>query len=203
MANRYFTQFFYTLHKMPVLIDCNFAIGGTGAVGTVKGPGVKAITRLAAGVYQIQFQDNYYKYFGMDFSVSSPVTGSNVNAGSFSAGTSYVITALGTTNWNAIGLPTGVTAAVGQGFVATGVGAGTGTAKAVAPSGIATIETLGDPSLELAPMPTTNQGASIIIQCLSATSSSVTTLVPADPVSGTQLYLTFYLSNSSVTVQSE
>lgn len=203
MANRRFTQFLYSLHNMPVLLDCNIAIGSTGAVGTVKGPGILGVTRLSAGTYKIQFQDNYYKYFGMDYSVNSGVTGSNITAGSFVATTSYVITAVGTTNWNAIGLPTGITAAAGQGFVATGIGSGTGTAKIVAPSGIVTIESLGDPSLQLAPTLVGNQGGYIIIQCMASTSSSVTTLIATDPVIGAQLYLRFYLSNSSVTVQGE
>ncbi len=59
MANRYFTQFFYTPHKMPVLLDCNIVIGATGAVGTVKGPGISSVTRLAVGTYQIKLQDKF------------------------------------------------------------------------------------------------------------------------------------------------
>ena len=51
----------------------------------------------------------------------------SVNAGSFTPGFSYQITALGNTNWTAIGA--GVNPQVGQVFTATGAGAGSGTAS--------------------------------------------------------------------------
>ena len=104
MANRYFTQFFYTPHKMPVMIDCNIAIGSTGAVGTIKGPGVSGVTRLGTGLYQIKLQDNYYKFYKLDWNLEAPVTGSDVTDGSFSVGTVYQITAVGTTDWTAAAL---------------------------------------------------------------------------------------------------
>ena len=56
------------------------------------------------------------------------VSGENsVNAGSFTPGFSYQITALGNTNWTAIGA--GVNPQVGQVFTATGAGSGSGTAS--------------------------------------------------------------------------
>ena len=56
------------------------------------------------------------------------VSGENsVNAGSFTPGFSYQITALGNTNWTAIG--GGVNPQVGQVFTATGAGSGSGTAS--------------------------------------------------------------------------
>ena len=51
----------------------------------------------------------------------------SVNAGSFTPGFSYQITALGNTNWTAIGA--GVNPQVGQVFTATGAGSGSGTAS--------------------------------------------------------------------------
>ena len=51
----------------------------------------------------------------------------SVTAGSFTVGSSYQITSLGSTNWTAIGA--GVNPQVGAVFTATGVGAGTGTAS--------------------------------------------------------------------------
>lgn len=66
----------------------------------------------------------------------------------------YVITALGTStqaNWQAVGLPANITAAVGVSFFATVTGGGTGTgtvqAAATAGSGIDHIEVVGDPNL--------------------------------------------------------
>lgn len=202
MANRRFTQFLWNPHTMPVMIDLNVAIGGTGAVGTLKGTCVASVTRLAAGTYRIKLQDNYNKFFMALAAVDSPVSGSNVTAGSFSAGVAYQITALGSTDWNAIGLPSGITAAVGMSFVATGVGAGTGTAKIFGPSGIVAVEALGDSNLELAPSQV-NQGAYVTVRCYGATDASTTTLIATDPASGSTLRVLLYLSNSSVVVQGE
>lgn len=198
MANRYFTQFFYTPHKMPVMIDCNIAIGSTGAVGTVKGPGVSGVTRLGTGLYQIKLQDNYYKFYKLDWNLEAPVTGSAVNDGSFVTGTLYQITTVGTTDWVSAGLPAGLTAAVGMVFKAAGAGgAGTGAAKALGSSGVFAVEVVGNPQLMLAPQGSANQGAIITIKCLDASGAAV------DPTSGSVLFLDMYLSNSSVVVQGE
>jgi hypothetical protein len=198
MANRRLTQFHYSLHAMPVLLDCNVAIGATGAVGATKGPGIASVTRKSAGVYAIKLQDNYFKFYNLRWNFEAPVTGSDVADGSFVSGTTYIITAVGTTNWTAIGLPAGITAAVGMSFTATGVGgAGTGTAKAVGTSGIFAVEVVGDPNLQLGPVGPGNQGATIMIKCLDASAAAT------DPASGSKMHLEFYLSNSSVQVQGE
>jgi hypothetical protein len=197
MANRSFTQFFYTPHKMPVLLDCNVAIGATGAVGTIKGPGIAAVTRLGTGVYQIQLQDDYYKFYLNKWYFAAPVSGSAVNDGSFSVGTMYQITTVGTTNWAAAGLPAGITPAVGAVFLASSVGgAGTGAAKVMTSSGIFAVEVLGDTNTMLANL-TPGQGGYITIKCLNAAGAAT------DPASGSLMGLGFYLSNSSVMVQGE
>jgi hypothetical protein len=207
MANRRFTQFHYTPHAMPVLIDCNIAIGATGAVGTVKGPGVASVTRLAAGIYKIKLQDNYYKFYGMRHWLKAPVTGADVAAGSLTPGTVYEITALGTTTtaqWVTAGVPVGVTPAVGVSFLAAATSAGTGTAKAIGVSGIATVEVVGNTDTQLNPSGEANTiGGYVIVKCLGATDASTTTLIATDPAQGSILGLEFYLSNSSVVVQGE
>ena len=50
-----------------------------------------------------------------------------VNAGYFTIGSTYVITSLGTTDWNAIGYSG--TPTVGESFITTGIGSGTGQAE--------------------------------------------------------------------------
>ena len=198
MANRYFTQFFYTPHKMPVLLDCNVVIGSTGAVGTTKGPGISAVTRLGTGLYQIKLQDNYNRYYMGGWGFVAPVTGSAVNDGSFVTGTQYIITTVGTTDWVAAGLPAGLTAQVGQTFKAAGAGgAGTGAAKAVGSSGIFAVEVIGDTNLMLNPIGAANQGGIVTVKCLNASGAAT------DPAAGSVMGLTFYLSNSSVQVQGE
>lgn len=198
MANRRFTQFFYTAHAMPTLIDFNFVVGATGAVGTLKGPGVQSVTRLSAGTYKVKLQDNYTRFYGAYLSQIAPVTGSDVTAGSFVSGTTYQITALGNTNWNAIGLSSELTAAVGMSFVATGVGSGTGTAKAVSSSGIVAAEIVGNPDLTLGPVTASGRnGGVVIFQCVDDSGAV------ADPAETSIISMALYLSNSSVKVQGE
>lgn len=201
MANTRFTQFLYTKHAKPVILDVDIPIGATGAVGTlVGGSGISSVTRLAAGLYKVQFVDNYNKFLGMQACIFSPNSGSNVNDGSFSVGTTYIITAVGTTNWQTAGLPTGQTAAIGSVFKATAVGgAGSGTAKVQGVSGIANIEMLGSPTTTLYPTGLSgNPGGYVIFQTLAATSSSVTTLIATDPANGSTLSLEFYFSDSGL-----
>lgn len=211
MANRSFNQFQYSLHKMPVAIDCNFLVGATGAVtaGSVKGSGVYAVTRLAAGIYKVQFQDSFYKLYEMNWSLKAPVTGSDVPAGSLTPGVVYEITALGTTTtaqWVTAGVPVGITPAVGVSFLAAATSAGTGTAKAIGVSGISAVELVGSTNLQLAPWGSgvvAGQAGYAIVKCLGATDASTTTLIATDPAQNSQLYLSFLLSNSSVLVQGE
>lgn len=101
-------------------------------------------------------------------------------------------------DWNAVGVPTGVTPAVGVSFVAiaTGAGGSTGLVKAVGISGISSIEVIGDPNLSFAPQPqggSPNVGAWLLIQFLAPTSSSVTTALPTAPAAGSVVGLSFYV----------
>ncbi len=205
MANSRFTQFMYTKHGMPVVLDVKVPIGGTGAVGTlVGGAGIASVVRNAVGTYQINLSDSYNKYLGMSCSVLSPNSGSSIlvaSAGTVS-GTQYIITIVGTTTtagWQSLGLPVGITPAVGVSFKATATttATGTGAVQIPASSGIITIAALGDPTKSIF---VTGIGASnpyITVQCLGATATADTAMVPADPASGSSLMLSFYLSNSS------
>lgn len=206
MANTRYTQFFYTKHMMPVLLDCNFTVGATGAVtaGTVKGPGVYAVTRLATGTYKVQFNDNYNKFYAGFSGFVSDTTGSTA-VGSISPGTVYIIASLGTTTtaqWVTAGVPAGITPAVGVAFLCAATSSGTGTCSTPVNSGITKVEVIGLPNTTIAPLGQ-QQGGYVIVQTLGATDASTTTLIPKDPAEGSICYLSFYLSNSSVTVQGE
>lgn len=201
MANRNFASGgkIYSMHVMPVLLDCNVAIGASGAPGTLKGPGIASITRLSAGIYQVQLQDNYNRYYFGAASFVSPVSGTPVADGSFSTGTVYVITSLGTTNWAAAGLPANIAPAVGAVFKAANAGgAGSGTAETSSHSGIFSTEAIGDTNTMLSLFPTTPLlGGLVTFQTLNASGAAT------DPASGSVMALTFYLSNSSIQVQGE
>lgn len=159
----------------------------------------------ASGTIVVQFQDNFNRTLSGFSSYVSPVSGSSllVASAGLTVGVAYIITTIGTTTtaaWQALGVPSGVTPAVGVSFIAAATSAlGTGAVQitAAAGSGIMTIETVGDPNLSIAPNPTANQGfgAQFILQCRDATGAI------AAPAAGSVISIAFYLNDSSVTVQ--
>jgi hypothetical protein len=206
MANRRFTsQFNYSLHVMPVTIDCNMAIGASGAVSDLKGPGVTSVTRLSAGIFQIKLQDNFARLYTLDASVQSPNSGSPADPNGLTTGTVYRITTVGNTDWTTAGVPAGIVPAIGVVYKqAAAPASGTGRAQPIGTSGVHSIEVVGSTDLMLAPAPVSqNIGGLITIQTLGATSSSDTTPLATDPASGSRLYVRLLLSNSSQTVQGE
>lgn len=220
MANRSFTRSFYTLEEYPVIISCNFVVDSTNGNGlgirSLKGPGVKAVymntsstpaagsPNPAAGTILVQLQDNYNRSLSGYHANVSPVSGTPLT--SVTAGIAYIIVSLGTTTaaqFHAKGVPAGVSPAVGVSFIATATGAlgGTGAVEITAALGsnIASIETVGDPNLSIAPFKGAGQGygASFILQCRDYAGAI------AAPAAGSVISLAFYLSNSSNTVQGE
>jgi len=164
----------------------------------------------APGTIIIQLQDRYNMSFSGFNSEVSPVSGAalQVDAAALTAGVAYVITTIGNATaaqWATLGLPIGVTPAVGASFVAANTGAGPGTSTsrvmttATAGTNICTIETVGDPNASIAPTPSANQGfgAQIIVQCR-AYGGAVTA-----PANGSVISLAMYLSNSSIKVMGE
>ena len=161
----------------------------------------------ASGTIVIQFQDNFNRSFSGFNSNVSPVSGSPllVASAGLTVGVAYIIVSLGTTTtaaWHALGVPAGVSPAVGVSFIAAATSAlGTGAVEitAAAGTGIMSIETVGDPNLSIAPDPTQNQGfgAQLILQCRDSTGAI------AAPADGSVISLGFYLSDSSITVQGE
>jgi len=163
----------------------------------------------ASGTIIVQLQDNYARSLAGFNSIVSALSGSNlaVNASALTIGVAVVITSVGTTTaaqWQALGLPVGITPAVGASFIAkvTGVGSGgTDTVQitAAAGSGCDSIEIVGDPNLSLAPNPASFQGfgSQIIMQCRNAAGAI------AAPADGSVISLTLLLSDSSVSVQGE
>ncbi len=205
MANRNFlSKYTYSMAGMPVRLTSRAAIGGSGAPTIqVTNQGIKSITRLAAGVYQLQLDDNYNSFTNFKVQFRAPVTGSAINGGSFVATTVYEIITLGTTTqaqWVTAGVPAGITAAVGTVFLAAGVGAGTGTVKELAASGINAVEIVGNPQQMLSNQPFVqgSGGAYINFKCIGPTDADTTTPIAKDPASGSTMYIEVLLNNSSV-----
>lgn len=229
---------FYVPHVTPVLVDCNFLVDASNVNGlgisALKGQGVQNVfmhtsqtpgkgtngqlnPNPATGYIYVQLADNFSRYYGGFNSFISPLTGTPINVdasdAALTANLIYVIQTLGTTtaaDWIALGVPPGVTPAVGVPFVAkaTGAGVGTGTVElsAAAGSTINHIEIVGNPNLSLSPIPvggSPNFGGWLMFKCLAATNSSTTTLIAAAPAAGSSINLAFYMSQSSVTVLGE
>jgi hypothetical protein len=162
----------------------------------------------AAGTIVIQLQDNFNRSLSGFNALVSPVSGTPLT--STTAGTAVIIVSLGTAtpaqsmaDFQAKGLPKGITPAVGVSFVPTATGTiGHSAAVEIAAAlgtGVATIETLGDPNLSIAPNPAAAQGfgAQIILQCRDYAGAIVA------PANGSVISLAMYLSDSSITVQGE
>lgn len=220
MANRAWMNFghFYTNLTTPNLVSCNFIVDATNGNGlgirSLKSNGyVKNVymhtsstpaggnPNPASGLILIQLADNYARSICGMSSIVSPLSGSNlaVNASALTAGNAYVIVSVGTTTaaqWRSLGVPAGVTAAVGVSFIAlvTGVGSGgSGLVQAPTSSNTDSIETIGDPNLSLGPQNSPNQGGWILLQALK---SDVLTA----PAAGSVIALSFLLDSSSVNV---
>lgn len=199
MANRrYTTQFLYQLETMPVLLSCNFVVDPTNTNGlgisSLKGPGIsKVFMHTSAtpaggnpnpenGVIMVQLQDTYSRVLSLSGSAVSYLDGSSQT--STTAGRASVITALGTATlaqWQAKGLPAGITPAVGVCFIATATGAIGGSAAVQRPlaSGISAIERCGTPNLTLNPSLSSVNGGGIIILETLAPSAAAPTLTMA------------------------
>lgn len=220
------------MHVKPVLLDCNFVVDSTNGNGlgirSLKGPMVQNVfmhtsatpangnsnpntpsvpvlnPNPAAGTIIIQLQDNYNRSLSGFNAIVSPVSGSPLT--STTANIANIIVSLGTATaaqWQAKGLPAGISPAVGVAFVPTASGLIGGSAAveiaAAAGSGICSIETLGDPNLSLSPNPTSNQGfgAQLILQCRDYAGAL------ANPANGSVISISMYLSDSSILVQGE
>lgn len=212
MSNRRYYQFMYTPHVKPVILDCAFTVnaadsGGFGVTG-VSGTGIKNVymhtsstpatgnPNPANGVIIITLRDNYSAFLGMDWSVEAPLTGTP--SSSTTANTSYAITALGTATtaqWQAVGLPVGVTPAVGAAFTATASASigGSATVDSIKTSGAGFdhIEVLGNPSKTIAPVGNGAAPGQILMECFKEH-------VLAAPVDTSVILVRLYFSDSSL-----
>lgn len=144
-----------------------------------------------AGVIIAQLSQAYAGYVTGFGGFVSPSTGSPT--ASPSANAVVYIAALGSSSlaqWQASGLPAGITPAVGATFIANGTAVvGGGTVIGPGVSGIGSIEVVGDPNQTC----NISTGALIYSQCLGATDSSTTTLIAKAPAAGSVIGLNFQM----------
>ena len=151
----------------------------------------------APGIIKVDLQDNYAQYRFGSAGWVSPVSGTALSISSsnvFSVGSPYIIVSLGSTTqaqWQAMGLPAKIKAAVGVSFLASATGSGTGSGQVMAPisSNIDHMEVFGDPNLMNSQTPNPNNGQEFIIGCFQ---DGVLTA----PLDGTVIALLFYFNDS-------
>lgn len=216
--------------ETPTVVSCNFTVASTNTNGlgltslksngyienvfmhTTQTPGANngfTNPNPASGFAVVQFKQNLNIVLGSLFSIQSPNSGSDVKIdnSAMTAGQAYVITTLGNATaakWQAVGVPPGVTAAVGVSFIAlTNGGAGnvlTSRVQVPSVSGIVAIEQVGSSVLSVNSSIAANSGQQMIVQFLGATNSSTTTLIPTAPATGSIVELSFVFDRGSVTI---
>lgn len=191
-------------------VSNNFVIGGSAltssfvvdstngnglGIRSLKGPGIKAVymhtsatpaagnPNPAVGFILVEFAVGYSGYSGGYAGFVSPVSGTpiNVTAG-VTAGTTYVITSVGTTSaaqWQVLGVPATITPAVGVAFIAiastTATGTGVVEVPAAAGSGISVVDVIGDPNQTSLPL---FGGGYMVLRCMNG--STLAAAAPAD-----------------------
>lgn len=162
----------------------------------------------AVGYILVQLKNNFNHYINnmtaMISSITAPTTA--INSG-LTVGDAYMITSLGNTTeaeWQSIGVPVGVTPAVGMSFIATAVGTGagpTGTVGLPVASGIQAVEVIGNPDVSIANSNVSkNGGAWVLLACYGATATADTALIPKAPLDFSVVTLCLRMDGSSVTV---
>lgn len=163
------------------------------------GTGTDSVTNPnpAAGNILIQLKQNFNVFYGMNWTISSVVTGSALT--STTNHVSYQIVSTGTTTaaqWIAAGVPRGVTAAAGVSFnaIQTASIGGTGTVKALTNAACSVIQVVGSPVLSNNSDIAANGGTYVLLQTLNSS------LTLANPTDTAVLNIRLFYDRSSVTV---
>jgi hypothetical protein len=153
------------------------------------------------GFVWVQFTNTFNHYLGGFSGFVSPLSGTQIaiDATNLVLGQAYVITTLGTStlaDWVAVGLPPGLTPAVGQSFIAikSGNGAGSGMVQVPLVSGVSNVEIVGDPNQSISNSSVAaNGGAWVLAQFLLSG-------IPTAPADGSVCGMKFCFDGSSVTI---
>ncbi len=164
----------------------------------------------AAGYCLIQLKNNFNTYLGGFNGFVSPVSGTPilVTTGT-TAGLAYIIVSVGSTSlaqWQKLGLPVGLTPAVGQSFIAplTTTATGSGVIEVPSVSGILCTEVIGDPNGSINNSAiSTNGGAWLLVQFLAPTLSTNAygqPMIPTAPATGSVCGMSMFFDQSAITV---
>lgn len=167
----------------------------------------------AAGYGVIQLKRNFNKFLGlMGSSVTPPnVTATKIDNTALTIGQAYVISTLGNATaaqWATVGVPRGITPAVGVAFIAIATTAGTGntsTSRVMLPSVSATtsLELIGQVDTMITTSVSSNAGQQLLFQFLAPTINTgayVVPMVPTAPATGSVITMSLLFDGSSVTI---
>lgn len=69
MANRYFTQFFYSFYKKPVMLGGKVSLNASAAITSQDGKGF-SVAKSGTGLYTITLEDQYSKLISINANVA-------------------------------------------------------------------------------------------------------------------------------------
>lgn len=142
----------------------------------------------ANGYALIQLTNNFNKYIGLEAVLSTPTaTSTKIDNSALVVGGAYVITVLGNATeaqWRTVGVPMGITPAVGVSFVAIATTAGTAdtsTSRVELPttSGIYSVEVVGDPNKSIAGSNIAQNGGAWLLVKFMAPTLTMASYTPA------------------------
>ena len=200
----------YTNVCKPIILDLQFTVTPTNGTGvtalksngyvenvfmhtstTPSGNAGFTNPNPASGFALIQLKQSFNTYLGFNASFSTPTaTSTKVDNSALTVGQVYVISTLGdltTAQWVTLGVPVGVTPAVGVAFSALLVGvageANTSTSRVMLPTsaGVDLVEVVGVPNTMVTTNPSTNAGQWVALQ-FSNTIVTMTSYTPAGTV---------------------
>lgn len=167
----------------------------------------------AVGYALVQFKNNFNYYLGGYSGFVSPSTSSVKidNGATLTIGNPYIIAILGNATaaqWTTVGVPNGITPAVGVAFIAIATGAGSGntsTSRVTVPvatgSGVQVTDVIGDPNASIASTSVAQYGGAwVLLRFSAATNSSTTTLVATAPADNSVCAMTFKFDGSTVSI---
>lgn len=156
----------------------------------------------ASGFAFIQFKNNFNYFVGATTQIIAPLASpTKIDNSALTAGLAYVISTVGdasSATWLGVGLPVGVTPALGAAFIATTVGAGANTSTSrvsiqTTPSFLTT-QIIGDPNASYSNNIGANGGAWALVQFMQSNQSG------SAPRDGTSICMQFVYDGSSVTI---
>jgi len=206
----------YTNVAKPVLVNLNFTVTPTNGLGitSLKSNGfVENNPNPANGFGVIQLKQNFNYFLGLlNYSITPPnVTPTKIDNSALTIGQAYVISTLGNATaaqWTTVGVPAGVTPAVGVAFIAiatTATTANTSTSRVSLPgvSAVTGIETIGVTNTSITSAIASNAGQRVYFQFTAPTISTgayVSPYIPTAPTAGSIVSLGLFFDGSSVTI---